>query len=907
MNIFNKISFQTKVYALFLIPMTVLLVMSLVNLFSSYGEYQEFKMIKNHNGISTRSANLVHELQKERGFTAGFVATKGEKNASELREQRLKTDQALQEYNDYLELVDMDHVNKDLQDELKLIERDMSGLPGHRREVDGLNLSVKTAVSYYTNANHDVLENVAIIAHETHDAEIAEGGFAFYEFLQGKEYAGLERAYLNVYFSKNEFSNDLYADFIKVLSSQEVAFNAFKAIAPKEVSEYMSLIVKGGVVDEVNRLRTIAREKNNQAAAEVSASDWFRVSTQRIDLMHKVENKIASHLQELSGKRQDTTFNSMAMNTVFSTFALCFLVLVYRATSKGFGKLSSSIGNIAGIIYEDNEGETDLSEMLTVLSDMHNSLQERIETDRRQLNETTRLKQALDITDANIMVANANNEIVYMNKSVNELFKNNEKDIRNELPSFNADKLLNSNMDIFHKNPEHQQRIIEGLKKTYRTRAKVAGLTFNLTASPIVNDEGQRLGTVVEWEDLTQELMIEDDVQNLVDKALEGDLSHRVNIDNIDGFYHRLCDSLNQVMGSTESALNDVIKILMAMAEGDLTQKITADYKGLFDQLKCNTNDLSDRLTTVLCGIKRGASNVKSASEEISQGNSNLSQRTEEQAASLEQTASSMEQMTSTIQQNTENAREADGLASNARSIAESGGSVVNSAIDAMSQINTSSREIADIIGVIDEIAFQTNLLALNASVEAARAGEQGRGFAVVASEVRNLAGRSATAAKEIKELIQDSVIKVDEGSKLVNESGERLHEIVESIQKVSDIVAEISAASEEQSAGIEEVNKAVGQMDEMTQQNAALVEEVAATSEGMGGQAADLDNQIGFFRVNDGSAASGSSGQQERRAKDRPWKGGNNSASQSAPASSAIVSPLAANADFDGDEWEDF
>ncbi len=236
-------------------------------------------------------------------------------------------------------------------------------------------------------------------------------------------------------------------------------------------------------------------------------------------------------------------------------------------------------------------------------------------------------------------------------------------------------------------------------------------------------------------------------------------------------------------------------------------------------------------------------------------GNTNLSQRTEEQAASLEETSSAMEEMTSTIQQNAGNSKQANSLAQSARDTAENGGRVVGEAVAAMEAINESSKKISDIIGVIDEIAFQTNLLALNASVEAARAGDQGRGFAVVADEVRNLAGRSATAAKEIKELIQDSSSKVEEGSGLVNQSGETLEEIVNSVKKVSDIVAEISTASEEQAAGIDEVNKAVIQMDELTQQNAALVEEAAAASESLGEQAESLERLIRFFNVGEESA----------------------------------------------------
>jgi methyl-accepting chemotaxis protein len=301
---------------------------------------------------------------------------------------------------------------------------------------------------------------------------------------------------------------------------------------------------------------------------------------------------------------------------------------------------------------------------------------------------------------------------------------------------------------------------------------------------------------------------------------------------------------------TTQQVVEDVTRVVSAMARGDLTESISRNYEGAFAQLKNNVNGTCEKLTGIISGISESSALIASAANEIAAGNADLSQRTEEQASSLEETASSMEEMFSTVKQSADNALQARRLAEEVQQRARLGGDVVNRAIQAMGDINNSSKRVADIIGVIDEIAFQTNLLALNAAVEAARAGDQGRGFAVVAGEVRNLAQRSAKAAKEIKELIRDSVSKITDGTQLVNQSGKTLQELGDAVDKVNVMMREISDASQEQTVGIQQVNHAVSQMDEMTQQNAALVEEASAASEAMAEQSQRLQHMMEFFVI---------------------------------------------------------
>jgi methyl-accepting chemotaxis protein len=310
----------------------------------------------------------------------------------------------------------------------------------------------------------------------------------------------------------------------------------------------------------------------------------------------------------------------------------------------------------------------------------------------------------------------------------------------------------------------------------------------------------------------------------------------------------RAQDVLGQLM-------TEVQQVMGGVANGDLRQLLSGHYTGALEQTKSSINEAILKLRTTVSQINAGAGTITQGASDISEGNVSLNKRTQEQSSALQETASSLEEMTATVKQNANNATQANQLAAGARESAEKGGDVVGAAVKAMGAITESSKKVADIIGVIEQIAFQTNMLALNAAVEAARAGDQGRGFAVVAAEVRNLAQRSAAAAKEIKSLIQDSAEKVSQGAELVNHSGTTLQEIVVSVKKVSDIIAEITAASSEQASGIDQINTAIAQMDKTTQQNAAMVEEAAAAAESLTGQAGEMLDLVSFFRLADEAA----------------------------------------------------
>ncbi len=443
------------------------------------------------------------------------------------------------------------------------------------------------------------------------------------------------------------------------------------------------------------------------------------------------------------------------------------------------------------------------------LDRMQKNLSQRLALEAAAAAENARIRTALDKVSTDVMLVDIEGSVLYVNEALHALLRGRAGEIRNEIPGFDVERVVGMPFQSFCQSAA--DNLLRSTNGSATEDLTLGGAQLRMIASPVINEAGARIGTVVQWIDRTQEIKTEQEVQTIVRRAMDGDLRERI-------------------------------------AESGKT--------GFFAALAQNVNSLLDNVTDLVRRVGVAANEVALGSEEISKGNAHLSRRTEAQGANLEETASSMEEMTATVKQNADNAAQANQLAIAARNQAEKGGQVVVSAVEAMNEINKASSRIADIIGVIDEIAFQTNLLALNAAVEAARAGEQGRGFAVVAQEVRSLASRSAGAAREVKDLIADSLSKVNEGVKLVDASGQTLGEIVAAVKKVTDIVGEIAMASREQSEGIDQVNKAVMSMENGVQQDAALVEQAAAAAQTLAGQSVSLRELMEHYQVsNDGAA----------------------------------------------------
>jgi len=488
--------------------------------------------------------------------------------------------------------------------------------------------------------------------------------------------------------------------------------------------------------------------------------------------------------------------------------------------------------------------------IMASLARMQRDLGARIQTEREVASENQRIRAALDAVDAEVMIADADQRIVYINPALHRMFSDAETDLKLALPNFDASTLVGAHINAFHARPERQDRMLRDLTGTHRAEIRIGSRTMRININPIGAADGERVGYIVQWTDRTQEVAIESEVASIVLAATNGELDGRIDLNGKAGFIRQLSDQINQLLAGTSMAMSEISRLLQALAEGDLTRRIRADLNGVYARMRDDANSTADRLASIVAQIQQSSAAINVSAREIEAGNSDLSERTERQAAGLEESASSMEELTSTVRENAERAREANDLSKGAAGVAASGGAIVGDVVSTMRDIQSASQQIADIISVIDGIAFQTNILALNAAVEAARAGEQGRGFAVVASEVRSLAQRSATASREIKTLIESSVDRVTRGSALVDRAGQTMAEVVGSVERVTALMNDIAAATIEQAQGIEQVSGSITQIDESTQQNAALVEEASASARSLTEQATQLDTLVSLFRL---------------------------------------------------------
>ena len=540
--------------------------------------------------------------------------------------------------------------------------------------------------------------------------------------------------------------------------------------------------------------------------------------------------------QSINALRDAITIMLLILTAVLAAY---ILRCIYNSVVKPAKKITSVLKNITNGNYIDDiyiDGYDELGMMQLALKTMQTRQGFEIYDARRVANEATSVATALAVSSTGIMIADTDNVITYTNKSVRKMFGDIEGKLREHIPDFDMENLLGQNIDKFHRDPSHQQQLLANLNETYDTMVQVGDVHLNIIASPVINDEGKRLGTVVEWHNRSASVKSEQELDAVVKAAAEGNFDDRIDESEKEGFYLTAAQNINKMLNTTGASINDVVRVLRGLANGDLTHKVEKDYQGLFGQLKEDVNTTIDRLTDVISKVSANTDSSANTALEVSSTSQQLGHGSSEQAASLEEISSSVEQMSANIRQSADNAGQTEQIAQKAANDAEESGQAVSEAVTAM-------KAIAEKTSIIEEIARQTNLLALNAAIEAARAGEHGKGFAVVAAEVRKLAERSQKAAAEIGDLSGSTV-------SIAEQAGEKLTTLVPDIKKTAELVQEISVASREQDIGSEEINKAIQQLDQTVQRSAASSEELAASAGELNSQVEDQRQIMSFFTL---------------------------------------------------------
>jgi methyl-accepting chemotaxis protein len=854
---FDKIPLKLKLLCLVIVPLLGLVWFSGSNALKVNKQRHANKQVLELVDLSIKASLLTHELQKERGMTAGFLSSKGARFGSALTEQRTITDRNKDAFVDHV----ADHLTIYEQfgftEAVNAIQRKLETLAQIRADVTAQKISLKGGISFYTGLNGDLLNLTAELPKLSTNAEVTAAGASYFAFLQSKERSGIERAVLAATFAADRFAPGMSNRFVELVAEQDSYASVFLSMASAQHVANYNAQMGSSVVAQTNRMRQVAMDNALQGGFGIDSGDWFKAQTAKINLLRDVELSLSEDLRELAEQHVAT-----ASAQFYASVLVAGLILIFTAALGQFivkrilRQLGTDPANLQTAVsaIASNNLNIDLGcreKSYGILADMQlmqANLLERTMNDQKQIEENGRIRQALNMVDGNVMIVDESLTIIYYNRAMSHLLNSISSQMRSVCPDISPDNLFGVSLDQLLVNQNEQREIIANTSESSSTTLQYGNYTLTVVCNAVFDKDGKRLGTAIEWTDRTQELAVQKEVQQAVKQASAGDMSKRIRLDNKDGFYQLLSSSVNELMEVSDKVINDTIRVVGAVSRGNLNERIVEDYQGSFNQLKQDTNATVDKLIEVVKDIQNASDAVKSDSLVISDGNSVISERSQEQAANLEQTASRMDEMTSSVSQNAENAKAASNLAESLREGAMRGGTVIESTIEAMQQISESTGRIGDIIGVIDDIAFQTNLLALNASVEAARAGEQGRGFAVVASEVRNLAGRSAAAAKEIKNLIQDGEAKVSQGSTLVNNSGNTLSEIVTGVEKVTDLVREISAACQEQSVGIQEAGSAISELDINTRQNSEMVEQTAGASDSLRQQAIRLSGLMQFF-----------------------------------------------------------
>lgn len=813
----KDMTIRSKLVLLMFFPLLALFYFAFLAILDRYQAEHEYHKIHNLAEVGVLIGNYVHELQKERGMTAGFIASSGQKFTQELPKQYTAVDRNVTDFLTKIEQLNLiDHADTYLTNQLKNVNQRLKKLPTIRQQVRNHSISSKEAIAFYTQLNQASLELIAHTIHLITDGQLVRSESAYLNFLQAKERAGIERAVLTAAFTSNKFAPGMDIVFSGLLSAQKTYFSVFNTLASDAQIKNLTSLLNSPVIKKVNDMRQIALDNIYEGQFGVDPTVWFNTITQKIELLKKMENDLSNDLLSTSQQfAKSATIELYSYATALALVLFIGFILGFRVMqnlqSQVF-KLRTSIEKVT-----DTGQFTHLSNMTgkDEIATMAKSFDSLLQSLQLAIQESSTVITAIEKGDFSQRVQTPlKGDLQTLKSGINHSAENIDKTMQELETAINALKSGTFNANITNHAQGRYSELLNNTQETMHTLDK----------------------TVT-------------DVNTVMSAMEQGQFDQRIQA-QASGDLEVMKQRVNNAMDALESAIKSISNVMVAQSSGDLTKNITAQYQGELAVVSNAINHSTEKINTTITEISTVAQNVSESVEEVASGSEDLNKRTQQAAATLEETSASMEEITETVKQNSEVSHHASQVATDARDEAVKGAEIANKAIHSMSDITDSSQKILDIIGLIDSIAFQTNLLALNAAVEAARAGEHGRGFAVVAGEVRNLAQKSADASKEIKQLIEETVSNVQSGSEFVEQTGSALETINSAIQNVSSMINEISQSSSEQQKGIEHVNNAISNIDTMTQQNSALVEETTAAAEALEQQANTLKELITFFKT---------------------------------------------------------